>query len=130
MTVTVVYLTTSSQLRLALPSHGDSNVANWEEIMAAECATKLLNWLKGSRASIRALTCLFLTSISLEIGQRPSWSGGSLPYWLEKPKVKAALCLKQQAFEPPTSMDQGGVNAPLTGIELTTIDRVVAALAN
>ena len=37
---------------------------------------------------------------------------------------------QQQGFEPQTSMDQGRFNAPLMGIEPTTIGRTVVALAN
>ena len=56
MVLTMVFLTTSlSQWRLVLPAHGDNKAAKLKAIMAAECATELLNWPKGSRASIRAL---------------------------------------------------------------------------
>ena len=37
-------------------------------------------------------------------------------------KVKPLLHHKQLGFKVPTSMDQGGINAPFTGIELATID--------
>ena len=58
-TVRMVYLTTLlPTLRLALPAHNNNKTANSEAIMAAECATELLNWLRGPRALIRALICL------------------------------------------------------------------------
>ena len=45
-------------------------------------------------------------------------------------KVKLLLRHNQQGFEPATSIDQDRITSPLIGIELTTIDRVVMALAN
>ena len=36
----------------------------------------------------------------------------------------------QQGFEPPTSMNQGGINTLLMGLELATIGWMVMALAN
>ena len=44
--------------------------------------------------------------------------------------VKLLLHYKQQGFEPLSSMDQGGINAPLMSIELVTSGLVVVALAN
>ena len=45
-------------------------------------------------------------------------------------QVKLLLRHKQQDFGPQTSMDQGGINAPLMSVELATIGQVVVALAN
>ena len=42
-------------------------------------------------------------------------------------QVKLLLRHKQQDFGPQTSMDQGGINAPLMGVELAIIGRMVVA---
>ena len=64
MAGTVVYLTTSLlQWRLVSPAHGSNKAAKLKAIMAAECAAELSNWLKGLRALIEIVICLWPTSI-------------------------------------------------------------------
>ena len=40
-------------------------------------------------------------------------------------KIKLLIHHKQHGFEPPTSIDQGGTDDSLIGIELATIGQVV-----
>ena len=62
MVVMMVYLTTSlSRCRPASPARGNNKVAKLKSKMAAEYAAELLNWWKGSRATIRALIYLSIT---------------------------------------------------------------------
>ena len=119
----MAYLATlPSRWRLEAPAHHDNKAVNLKVIIVAECAAELSNWSKGLRASIRALIHLYPISSFAAIGQQSSYSG-----W---PKDNAALRLNQQSFGPLTSMNQGGINAPLTGIKLPTIGWVVVALVN
>ena len=61
MATTIVYLTiSSSQWRLASLTHDNDKAANSKAIMAVECAAELLNWLKGLRASTKALDRLHI----------------------------------------------------------------------
>ena len=92
MTVAMVYLITpSSQSRLALPANGDVKTANSKAIMAAECATELLNRAIGSRASIRAFVLLSIANKYFRRNRAAAiMVGWLLSYWSERENGRAA----------------------------------------
>ena len=70
MTVAMVYLATlSSPWRMVSPANGDNTVTNLKDIMATKCAAELLNWLRGSRASIIVLIRLGIANRHIRINR-------------------------------------------------------------